>query len=52
MLSGEKKEFIIYENSVKDFEKELKIIESFERNWILSEKDVRMLTPNYAEIFI
>ena len=51
LLSGEKKEFIIYENSVKDFEKELKIIESFERNWILSEKDVRMLNTKLCQIF-
>jgi len=51
LLSGQTKEFIIYERAMQSYQKEFRKIMSFERNWILAEKDIGMLGTKLCQIF-
>lgn len=51
LFSGQMKEFVIYEHKIESFQKDLRRIMSFERNWILSEKDIGMLSTKLCQIF-
>lgn len=51
LLSGQTKEFIIYEQAIESFQKDFEKIVSFQRNWILSEKDVGMFNTKLCQIF-
>jgi hypothetical protein len=51
LLSGEQKEFIICEKRIEDSQKSIAKIVAFERNWILSEKDVCIGTTKLCQIF-
>ncbi|MCW4045795.1 MAG: hypothetical protein NWE94_09810 [Candidatus Bathyarchaeota archaeon] len=51
LFSGQIKEFIISQHRLENFQKGFKKIVSFEKNWILSEKNIGMLTTKLCQIF-
>lgn len=51
MLSGEQRELVICERRIGDRQKSIAKIVAFERNWILSEKDVCIGTTKLCQIF-
>jgi len=52
MFSGEQKDFIVCERRIqKEYQRFSKIIENYEKNWILSEKQLRIFPTKLCRIF-
>lgn len=51
ILSGQTIGFVIHESDLDSYQKDFRKITSFERNWILSEKDIGISSTKLCQIF-